>query len=239
MEPLESERRVISAAESLARTLGHDPNHTVAAAAMDTRGNIHMAVNVYHFTGGPCAELVTLGVAAAANAGPLLTMAAAGDGGRGLISPCGRCRQVMLDLHPDLLVAVPGEDGPVMRPIRKLLPHTYFFPDADARRVVRFNKRYYEAVAAGQKTVTVRWEDPITIGPATFVFEDHPQSPTLEGEVVTIDSYVLDTLTSEQAKMPSGTDVTTLKAGLQSHYPNMPSDAVVEVVTFTVRQPTS
>ncbi|GAB3264557.1 ASCH domain-containing protein [Arthrobacter pigmenti] len=239
MEPLESERRVISAAESLARTLGDNPNHTVAAAAMDTRGNIHTAVNVYHFTGGPCAELAVLGVAAASTAGPLLTMAAAGDGGRGLISPCGRCRQVMLDLQPDLLVAVPGDDGPVMRPVRQLLPDTYFFQDAAARRVVRFNKRYYEAVAAGQKTVTVRWDDPITIGPVTYVFEDHPQSPTLEGDVVAVDRYTLDTLTAEQAKMSSAADVTTLKAGLQSHYPNMPSDATVDVVTFTVRQTSS
>lgn len=239
MEPLESERRVISAAESLARTLGGDPNHTVAAAVMDTRGNIHTAVNVYHFTGGPCAELVALGVAAAANAGPLITMAAAGDRRRGLVPPCGRCRQVMLDLHPDLLVAVPGDSTPVMQPVRKLLPDTYFFPDTDATRVVRFNKRYYDAVVGGEKTVTVRWDDPITAGPAMFVFEDHPQNPTLEGEIIAIDTYGLDTLTAEQAKMSTGADVATLKAGLYDHYPNMPDDAAVDVVTFTVLRPGS
>lgn len=234
MEPIESERRVISAAESLAQVLGEDPNHTVAAAVMDADGGIHTAVNVYHFTGGPCAELVALGVAAAANAGPLLTVAAAGDRGRGLIPPCGRCRQVLLDLHPDLLVAVPGDHGPVMQPVRRLLPDTYFFPDANAKRIVRFNKRYYEAVAAGEKTVTIRWDEPITMGPATFVFEDHPENPTLVGEVVAIDRCGLDTLTAEQAKMPSGADVATLKAGLQIHYPDMPADAVVDVVTFTI-----
>ncbi|WP_245554955.1 cytidine deaminase [Nesterenkonia alba] len=83
MEPSPSEQRVIDTAEELARTLGSDPHHTVASAAMDTSGRIHTAVNVYHFTGGPCAELVVLGLAAAARAGPLVTMAAAGDGGRG------------------------------------------------------------------------------------------------------------------------------------------------------------
>ncbi|WP_457962509.1 hypothetical protein M1E17_13230 [Arthrobacter sp. D1-29] len=46
MEPLEMERRVIEAAEVLARSLGSNPNHTVAAAAMDTNGRIHTAVNV-------------------------------------------------------------------------------------------------------------------------------------------------------------------------------------------------
>lgn len=129
MDPLEPERRVIDAAEALARTLGDNDNQTVAAAAMDINGNIHLAVNVYHFNGGPCAELVALGVAATAGVKQLLTIAAAGDRGRGLIPPCGRCRQVLLDHHPDILVAVPTEYGPEVRPVRTLLPDTYFFPD--------------------------------------------------------------------------------------------------------------
>lgn len=129
MDPFKSGRAVIEAAEALAGELGLNPNHTVAAAALDTAGRIHTAVNVYHFTGGPCAELVVLGVAAAAHAGPLVAMAAAGDGGRGIIPPCGRCRQVMLDLHPDLLVAVPTQEGPEMRAITTMLPEAYRVPD--------------------------------------------------------------------------------------------------------------
>lgn len=234
MKPLESELRVIAAAEELARSLGADPNHSVAAAVLDTDGRIHTGVNVYHFTGGPCAELVALGVAAGAHAGSLLVMAAAGDRGRGLVPPCGRCRQVMLDLHPDLLVAVPGIDGPVMRPVRKLLPDTYFFPDAHARRVVRFNKRYYQAVAAGEKTVTLRWDDPITTGPATFVFEDHPDHARFDGEVITVERHRLSTLTAEQARLSPGGDVAALVAGLRTHYPEMPQDAEVDVVTFAI-----
>lgn len=132
MDLFESELRVIAVAQELAASLGSDPNHSVAVAAMDTTGNLHTAVNVYHFTGGPCAELVVMGAAAAASAGPLLTIAAAGDRGRGLIPPCGRCRQVILDLHPDVLVAVPGSSGPQLRPIRKLLPEACLSPDARA-----------------------------------------------------------------------------------------------------------
>ena len=60
MDPFSSERRVIEAAEALARTLGDDPNHTVAAVALDSRGRIHTAVNVYHFTGGPVLSLSSL-----------------------------------------------------------------------------------------------------------------------------------------------------------------------------------
>ncbi|MER6677282.1 ASCH domain-containing protein [Streptomyces sp. NPDC000983] len=230
----DSERRVIEAAERLATTLGSDPNHTVAAAAMDTAGRIHEAVNVYHFTGGPCAELVVLGAAAAAGAGPLVTIAAAGDQGRGLIPPCGRCRQALLDLHPDVTVAVPTDDGPALRPIRNLLPDTYFHPDADARRIVRFNKRYYEDIAAGRKTSTVRHDDPIALGSAIFLFEDDAVHRTLNGTVTGIERHRLDRLTTEQARLDGFTSLDEFKKGLQDHYPGLPSDAEVDLVTFTI-----
>ncbi|MFE0673395.1 ASCH domain-containing protein [Streptomyces sp. NPDC058867] len=236
---LDSERRVIEAAERLAASLGTDPNHTVAAAAMDTAGRIHQAVNVYHFTGGPCAELVVLGAAAAAGAGPLVTIAAAGDRGRGLIPPCGRCRQALLDLHPDVYVAVPTDDGPALRPIRRLLPDTYFHPDADARRIVRFHKRYYDDIASARKTSTVRYEDPIAPGPAIFLFEDDDASRTLEGTVTGVERQRLDHLTAEQARLDGFTSIGQLKKALESHYPGLPSDAEVELVTFTVEDPDS
>ncbi|MDF9278594.1 hypothetical protein P4U43_12435 [Arthrobacter sp. EH-1B-1] len=234
MEPLNTERRVIEAAETLALSLGNNPNHTVAAAAMDTNGRIHTAVNVYHFTGGPCAELVTLGVAATAEAGPLVAMAAAGDGGRGLIPPCGRCRQVMLDLHPDLLVAVQTETGPQMRPIAKLLSDTYFFPDAQAERVFRFNRRYYDAVVSGRKTSSVRWDEQIAVGPAIFYFEDDAECAPLRGEILEAKRYQIDDLTPERLRLPEGGSVEGYIEGLRQHYPLMPVDAFVDVVDFRV-----
>ena len=95
MELFDSELRVVAAAEELARGLDGGENHTVAAAAMDTTGRIHTGVNVFHFTGGPCAELVAIGAAAAANAGPLVTIVAVGNQTRGVLAPRGRCRQVI------------------------------------------------------------------------------------------------------------------------------------------------
>jgi cytidine deaminase len=236
MKLFESELRVIEAAEELAATLGEDNNHTVAAAAMDAHGTIYRAVNVYHFTGGPCAELVVIGAAATAGAGPLVVLAAAGDGGRGLIPPCGRCRQAMLDLHPDVMVAVPGNNGPQLKPIRKLLPDTYFFPDADSRRILRFNKRYYDVVADGTKTTTVRYDDPVSVGPALFVFEDDAQHRTLEGVVTEVERHRLDQITAGQARLAPGTPISELRQGLLNHYPDLPDEAELEVVTFTLQR---
>ena len=234
MEPLLSERRVIDAAEAMARTLGEDPNHTVAAAAMDTSGRIHTAVNVHHFTGGPCAELVVLGAAAAVNAGPLVAIAAAGDDWRDLIPPCGRCRQVILDLHPDAIVAVPTASGPEMRQIVELLPDTYFFPDSRATRVLRFNKRYYDAVANGEKTSTVRWGERVAVGQAIFYFEDDEEHASLNGEIRAVNRFRLDELTAERLRLPDGGSTEGYLDALRQHYPQMPHDAAVDVVDFSL-----
>ncbi|MFD3486476.1 cytidine deaminase family protein [Streptomyces sp. NPDC058665] len=107
----------------VARAKGDD--HTVACAARDRDGRIVTGLNVYHFTGGPCAELVTIGAAAAVGAYDLVTVVAVGSDGRSVLPPCGRCRQVLLDYFPRVDVIVPTEDGLRTVPVRELLPYAY------------------------------------------------------------------------------------------------------------------
>lgn len=121
-----------------------------------------------------------------------------------------------------------------MLPIAKLLPHTYYFPDADAERVLRFNKRYYDAVAAGTKTSSVRWDEPVPTGPVIFYFEDDSRPP-LKGEILTVSNYRLDELTPEALRLDDGDTVKGYIQGLRQHYPAMPDDARVDVVDFTLR----
>jgi len=106
-----------------------DDNHTVAAAARDAEGCTFTGLNLYHFTGGPCAELVAMGTATSTTAVRLNVMVAVGDRGRGVIAPCGRCRQVMLDYFPDMQVIVPEGEEAVRVPIAALLPWTYVWQD--------------------------------------------------------------------------------------------------------------
>ncbi|MDX2008172.1 MAG: hypothetical protein SFU83_23255 [Meiothermus sp.] len=111
-------------AEQVAAVLEGE-RHTVAAAVRDHRGRVYTGVNLYHFTGGPCAEPVALAVAAANNAGTLELIVAVGNRGRGVLAPCGRCRQILFDYFPDIEVLVQG-NGEVRRVgIRELLPYTY------------------------------------------------------------------------------------------------------------------
>lgn len=194
-----NEQCVLDAATDLAVRLGDDPTHTVAAAAMDTAGRVHTGVNVFHFSGGPCAELVVLGAAAGAGAGPLMTIVAVGDGGRGVIAPCRQCRQTLLDLHPEIFLIVPTQDGPDCMPIRELLPYASRHPDAAPARLVRFNSGHYDSIAAGLKTATTRHRDPVTVGPALLVFDDDDGYRRLPGVIDKVESRCFDALTEEDA----------------------------------------
>jgi len=122
---LEGDAELIDAATDVVDRSSDGAVHTVAAAVRDGSGRLHVGMNVYHFTGGPCAELVVLGSARAAGGDHLEVIAAVGAGNRGVLSPCGRCRQVLADLHPRLRVIVPTADGVGSVPIRDLLPFGY------------------------------------------------------------------------------------------------------------------
>ncbi|KAL4947703.1 thioredoxin-like protein [Aspergillus filifer] len=116
--------------ETATRTINSIPfseDHSVASAAISADGRIFTGVNVYHFTGGPCAELVVLGVAAAAGASQLTHIVAVGNNQRGILSPCGRCRQVLLDLQPGINVILGPSGGKSDRSvaISELLPTSY------------------------------------------------------------------------------------------------------------------
>ncbi|GAA2336614.1 cytidine deaminase [Streptomyces kunmingensis] len=128
------DHELVDAAALVARTRCRGDNHTVAAAARARDGRIITAVNAYHFTGGPCAEPVVIGAAAAQGAYELVTIVAVGDRDRGVIPPCGRCRQVLLDYFPDIDVIVGAAEAPGQGEVRavritELLPFSYVWAD--------------------------------------------------------------------------------------------------------------
>jgi len=96
--------------------------HTVGAAVRDSSGRLHGGINLYHFNGGPCAELVALATARANGARSLTTIVAVGDNDQGVIPPCGRDRQILSDYHPKIRVILPTPDGIFSVEIADLLP---------------------------------------------------------------------------------------------------------------------
>jgi cytidine deaminase len=122
---------LVDEASALVRDRAADPTHTVAAAVLTDDGTVATGLNLYHFTGGPCAELVALANAAATTTSPVRAVVAVGDRGRGVLAPCGRCRQVLADLFPEVTTLVPGPDGPRVVPVPELLPASYAWAAQD------------------------------------------------------------------------------------------------------------
>lgn len=101
---------------------GEDGVHTMGAAVRADDGRTFAGVNLYHFTGGPCAELVALGAARAGGATHITHIVAVGNHGRGPVGPCGRDRQILFDHHSDIRVILPTRDGVRSVTITDLLP---------------------------------------------------------------------------------------------------------------------
>jgi cytidine deaminase len=232
------EQRVLDAALDIAARLPADGTYlnTVASVVMDVHGDIYTGVNVAHFTGGPCAELVALGVAAAAGAGPISQIVAAGDENRGVMPPCGRCRQVLLDQQPDCLVIVPGGDGPITVPARELLPYPSQHPDANPPRLLRFNPSHWANVVDGVKTATTRFNDPAVPGPATLLFEFDDRFRSLPGVVESVEHVRFADITDAQAAL-EGCTADELRTALRTHYyPGIVDEDVVDFVRFRVAE---
>lgn len=129
------EQLVLDTAVQAARELENrrpadDYTHTVVSTAIDASGRLHTAANVHHFSGGPCAELAVLGAAAALTTDDIDVIVAVASADLVVLAPCGRCRQVLVDLHPNARVIVANEQGTTTIGVIELLPYAYLQPRA-------------------------------------------------------------------------------------------------------------
>ena len=228
---------------------GEDGVHTVGAAVMAADYRMFAGVNLYHFTGGPCAELVTLAAARAQGARQIRSIVAVGNCGRGVLGPCGRDRQVFVDYHPAMRVIVPTPDGLRSVLAADLLPlaqrwtaqdgtlgldeSLYQDPETSGPQIIRFDPRYLDAVRSGAKAETTRFRDPARLGPARLVFESDPEV-VLSAEVTDIRHCLVDDLADDAARAGGPTAAAELRQGLKRHYPQLTGIDEVDVVGFRI-----
>lgn len=105
-----------------------DGVHTMGAAVRAADGRTFVGVNLFHFTGGPCAELVALAAARAQGARVITHIVAVGNHGRGPQAPCGRDRQVLHDYFPAVRVILPTPVGVRSVAVTDLLPLAFTSP---------------------------------------------------------------------------------------------------------------
>ncbi|WP_159883853.1 cytidine deaminase [Paenibacillus puerhi] len=122
----------------LARERAYTPysKFQVGSALLDSEGRIHLGCNVENAAFGPtnCAERTALHRAIADGVKPRSFQALAVIGDTALpITPCGVCRQVMIELcAPDMPVYMANLQGDIARTtVAELLPGAFTSHDLD------------------------------------------------------------------------------------------------------------
>ena len=101
---------------------------------------------------------------------------------------------------------------------------------------LRFRGSHLEAVRAGTKRITMRFDDPVEVGLATLVFELDAEV-RLPGRIVSTVAKRADRVTEDEAVEDGFAGAHDVVPGLRSYYPNLqPSDEIV-IVRFEVVYP--
>ena len=129
----DEDNRLIDAATEAVRKFGDGVRHTVGAALLTEDGTRYTAVNVFAQGGGACAELAVIAKAVSEGRSTFRRIVAVGDADRGVVEPCGVCRQLLLDYAPSIEVIVRDGDQLRRAAIAELMPlarRSWFVDDA-------------------------------------------------------------------------------------------------------------
>lgn len=103
------------------------------------------------------------------------------------------------------------------------------------QQVIEFHPRHRAAVLDGSKTVTVRWNEAIMVGPARLAL-DAAGLDVVEGVVLDIQRFPHDKLTADAVGAPDDADMAEYVRQLRdNYYPTMPADAILDVVHFRLK----
>lgn len=123
----DKDRQLIAAASAALEKNYHAERHTIGSAVLCGSGETYVAVNVESCGYGPCAEPIAIGGAISNGERVLERIVAVGNrhSPHNIVSPCGNCRQLLLDYAPDCLVVIEHESRLVKVRARDLLPDAY------------------------------------------------------------------------------------------------------------------
>ena len=127
-EITDSDRALIEAALSALANNFDDGiyHHTVGAAIRCKNGKIYSGVNCAGVHGA-CAEYVVMGMAVSNGEREFETIVAAHEKmPNGVVSPCGNCRQMLIEYCPDIKVILNDDNGNLVKVgIGDLLPFAW------------------------------------------------------------------------------------------------------------------
>jgi cytidine deaminase len=128
--PLDAEdEELIAAAQHVLERCYQAGKHEVGAAVRCASGRVTTGVNIEACAYGPCAEPIAIGAAIASGETDFLSVVAVTRPDRDapfrVLSPCGNCRQLMVDYAPRAMIIFDNNGQVVKTEARNLLPGAY------------------------------------------------------------------------------------------------------------------
>jgi cytidine deaminase len=121
------DKRLIEAATDVLQKNYHPEKHTVGAAVRCGSGRVYTGVNLEACGYGPCAEPIAIGSALTNGEREIMSIVAVCRRGDEycVLSPCGNCRQLLVDYAPDAMVVF-DHGGEIQKArARDLLPGAF------------------------------------------------------------------------------------------------------------------
>lgn len=232
-------RRLVETANAHAQQCNDGKDHTVAAALLTRSGQAVLGLNAFHFLGGPCGEISALANHAATCADDPIDAIVAVYGPTGqVISPCGKCRQVLFDIDPAIQCVVRGSNGLEALSVAELLPHAYDWRAMERPQQVFMWEGYESTIRDGSKRQTIRVDDPFRPGPALLVFEkENGETVTLDANLTSVLATRRCDLTEEHARRDGFASLADLHEALDMHYPGLEMEDSIDIVAFELSNP--
>ncbi len=118
---------LVEAAMKALRANFHPMKHQVGCAVKVESGKVYTGVNIQSSIYGPCAEVIALGSALANGEKNIVSIVAVKkvDDNYPIVSPCGSCRQLILDYAHNATVIFNLDGHAVKTTASNLLPGSY------------------------------------------------------------------------------------------------------------------
>jgi len=122
-----TDQKLIEAAKEILQKNYHPIRHRVGAAVLCSSGKIYTGINIEASGYGPCAEPIAIGAAFTSGEREILTVVAISKDRDGYTvhSPCGNCRQLLVDYAPDAMIIFRYEAKVLKTKVSNLLPGAY------------------------------------------------------------------------------------------------------------------
>jgi hypothetical protein len=121
--------------------------------------------------------------------------------------------------------------GAILHQVRDEAFVDLHFLDGEVR--LRFRATHLPAVRDGSKRLTMRFRDPVHVGPALLVFESDDEV-SLAGHITSTTAKSVGSITNDEARDDGFASAADVLPGLRDYYPDLQASDEIVIVRFEV-----